>query len=193
MVCIAIGGALYVNHEAYKDVGLWLMVTLSSILALLKDIRSSKRLPDFDGKQDTVDTMKKIITFALLGTLVVMGCRTLQPGADPFVVRTEQALKTADSTFNFVFRVEDSNYTFWQQNSPKFVEFCEKLKVPTQYQVETLPLASVMILQVNDLKNAYKANKTASGSNALYTALLTLQSAATQATAWSNIVVDWNR
>ena len=139
--------------------------------------------------EETTHNMK-LKNILALSCVILVGCiAPLKPGADPLVVRTEQSLKVSDATFNFVLHVEDSNHAFWKQNVPGFVNFCEWLRTPTPYEASTLPRCNALLLTVNDLKNKYKSAKTEANSNALYTIVLTLDATASQATAWSNIIV----
>lgn len=121
---------------------------------------------------------------------VFIGCRTVQPGSDLLVVRTEQALTTAGATFDFVLRLDNSHRVFWRTNAPAFHGFCEWLRTPLFYNyTNVVPRAVAMQLEVDDLKLAYKSAKSSSNSNALFTALGTLSAAIAQSTSWSNIIL----
>lgn len=134
--------------------------------------------------------MKATTFFALpLIGLALWGCATLQPGADPLVVRVEQAETSAKSSFQLVLSVDQLDRGFWRTNAPAFHGYCEWLRVPTAYQVtNTLPRYRVLLLSLDDVKRDYKAAR--SSSNALFTALATLNSAANQASAWLQIVTN---
>lgn len=135
--------------------------------------------------------MKKVlIGFLLAAVVALIGCTALKPGADPLVVRTEQTLSTASPTFDLVLRLDQANRPWWQSNAPAFHTFCEWLRTRTPYQNTNAMRCIVMQFNVDDLKLAYKANKTATDSNALYTALLTLSSAMSQSSSWINIVTN---
>lgn len=122
--------------------------------------------------------------------LIVPGCATLAPGADPLVVRTEQVQSIAGPGIDFVLHFDNADRGFWRTNAPPFHNFCEWLRTPIPYtNGTTLPRAILMQVNVDDLKQAYKFSKTSGNSNALYTALGTLSAALNQATSWSNIVV----
>lgn len=121
--------------------------------------------------------------------MILVGCAVLKSGSDPLVVRTEQALTLANGTFDFVLHTEHVNRSFWQTNAPAFANFCDWLRTPVPYGGSNVARCVEMQLNVDDLKLAYKASKTASNSNALFSAWSTLNAAVSQAGSWSNIVV----
>lgn len=130
-----------------------------------------------------------LVGISMLVFLAISGCVRLQPGADPLVVRVEQTETIAYSTFDMVLNVNNANRPFWRTNAPPFHSFCEWLRQPITVNVtNTLPRAAAMIMQMNVVKNDYKAGK--AGSNAVNTILITLQSALNQASAWSVIVTN---
>ena len=121
---------------------------------------------------------------------ILQGCATIAPGADPLVVRVEQGESTASATFDLVLNQDNSNRAFWMTNAPVFHVFCEWLRTPTTYTTSTLPRCVVIQLSVDDLKVAYQSSKTASNSNALWTAWGTLSAALAQAQSWAYIVTN---
>lgn len=130
-----------------------------------------------------------LILFAAVGAFLFMGCARLQPGADPIVVRTEQALTVAQGSFQLVLRTDELDRGFWRTNAPGFHNFAESLRVPTPYQVtNTLPRWRVYLLSVNDVKHDYKRGRAA--SNALAAAVIGLESLQTQSANWLNIVTN---
>jgi len=132
--------------------------------------------------------MKKLTLIPLIA-LTLLGCAHLMPGADPLVVRTEQAQSGANATFDFVLHLDDNNRGFWRTNAPAFHQFCEWLRTPLQYKAsQEVPRAVLMQLDVDDLKTAYKMNKSAANSNVLFTAVGTLTYAIGQSMSWSNII-----
>lgn len=132
--------------------------------------------------------MKKLIT-VFIATLIV-GCATLNPGADPLVVRTEQTLSAARYTFDFVLNVDNLNRSFWITNAPALHNFCEWLRTPQTYGTNTVARCVVMQLNVDDLKLAYKASKNTGSSNALWSAWSVLNAAVDQTVSWSNIITS---
>jgi len=130
------------------------------------------------------------ITGAIAGLafVIIQGCATLSPTADPFVVRVEQTQTTASSTFDLVLNVDNANRAFWVTNAPAFHQFCEWLRTPQTYQ--TLPVPRVVAIQLNvdDLKRSYITSKTTGTSNALWSAWSVMDTAVGQASSWYNIV-----
>lgn len=138
------------------------------------------------GTETQQSNMKKIKT--LLALVALTGCVALQPGADPLVVRTEQALRAGNATFKFVLHVNQNDRGFWAQNAPAFGAFCDWLRTPTMFRSNSVARCDAMLLNVNALKHSYQGNKSVYTSNTLYVALATLQAATAQAGSWSNIV-----
>ena len=131
--------------------------------------------------------MKKL---SLLPILFLFGCATLNPGADPFVVRIEQGQSVAQSTFDFVLNLDNADRGFWKTNAPAFHQFCEWLRAPVVYS--NSPLQRVIAIQANvqDLKVAYKSARDAGHSNTLFLSWTVLDTALGQAGAWSQIVTN---
>jgi len=117
------------------------------------------------------------------------GCAAVKPGNDPLVVRTEQFLTTAQGTFLLTLQVDNVDRGYWRKQAPAFHAFCEELRAPTPYQItNTLPRYRVALLSLDDVKRDYQQARTS--SNALFTALTTLQSLTSQAGAWLTIVTN---
>lgn len=127
--------------------------------------------------------------FVWLLFTAVISCVTLKPGSDPLVVRTEQTLSVANASFDFVLHVDNADRGFFRTNTPALHTFCEWLRTPIPYYGSNQPRAVEIQLNVDDLKLAYQAAKTANNSNALVAAWWTLNAAILQANSWSNIVV----
>lgn len=105
------------------------------------------------------------------------------------MVRAEQTEAAAKSTFDLVLSVDHADRGFWRTNSPAFHAFAEWLRQPQVVRVtNVLPRASAMILSLNNIKGEYVFSK--SYSNALVSAIAVLQSAATEANAWSIIITN---
>ena len=119
---------------------------------------------------------------------VLIGCATLQPGADPLVVRAEQLETAATASFDLVVNLDDANRTFWRTNAPAFHNFSEWLRTPIVVGpgTNTMRRGLAMISQVDAAKLQYKAST--SQSNVLLTAITILSSAIDQSTAWATIV-----
>lgn len=129
--------------------------------------------------------------FAALALSIVMAvtiftaCTSLQPGADPLVVRTEQLETVAKTTFDAVLKVDHTDRGFWRTNAPAFHKFCEWLRQTQVIGNKQLPRASAMILTLDNIKVDYKAGR--ASSNALVTAVTTLQGTLTAANSWLSI------
>lgn len=122
--------------------------------------------------------------------LFIMGCATLNPGANAFIVRVEQGQSIAGTTFDLVLNLDNDARPFWRTNAPAFHQFCEWLRAPVVYS--NAPLQRVLAMQANvqDLKVAYKATRDAGNSNNLFLAWTVLDTAIGQAGAWSMIVTN---
>jgi hypothetical protein len=121
-------------------------------------------------------------------SLLLAGCATLNPGADPFVVRVEQTQTAAGATIDMVLRIDNADRGMWKSNAPAFHNFCEWMRTPTPYGSNTLPRSVVLQLNVDDLKLAYRASRSTGSSNALYSAWSVLQTVFSQSASWSNII-----
>lgn len=142
-----------------------------------------------------MNKIKSVIVLAMLSLALILtstGCAPLQPGADPVVVRAEQAEAAASSSFHLALQLDQLDRGFWRTNAPAFHGYCEWLRIPTPYQTTTiLPRYRVLLLSFDDVKLDYKAGRAT--SNILFTAVTTLQSAASQAEAWLTIVSSTNQ
>jgi hypothetical protein len=125
---------------------------------------------------------------ALLAAAALVGCAHLQAGADPFVVRVEQGLTTANASFDLVLRLDNADRGFWRTNAPAFHNFCEWLRTPVGFGVTNVPRAIAMQINVDDLKVRYQAERGAGNSNALWLAWKVLEGAGLQAGSWQTIV-----
>lgn len=130
------------------------------------------------------------LTFVLLLPVVALldGCATLDPNADPLVVRTEQIQRGADATFDFVLHVDNADRGFWRTNAPAFHTFCEGLRTMVPYGTGTIQRVLAAELNVQQLKVRYKTNRDSGNSNALFQASSALSTLVVQANSWSNIV-----
>lgn len=131
------------------------------------------------------------LSFAILYPigLLLNGCATLDPNADPFVVRTEQLQKQADATVDFVLGVDNADRGFWRTNAPAFHNFCEYLRTPIPVSpTHNSPRVLAIEANVQQLKVQYKANRSAGNSNLLFQVSSELAVLVSQAGSWSNIV-----
>lgn len=130
------------------------------------------------------------LMLSLSASALLLGCVALRPGADPLVVRTEQTLQTAGSTFDLVLRLDHSDRGFWRTNAPGFHNFCEWLRAPLYVTPPGTNLARALALQLqlDTVKREYKAAR--ANSSDVLTALSTLQSALNQAGAWAGVITN---
>lgn len=140
---------------------------------------------------------RKIAAYCLLAFWVVCitdvivwtGCVTIQPGSEPFVVRVEQSQLVASGSIDFILHLDNADRGFWKTNAPALHQFCEWLRTPLPYATTaTVSRAQLIQLNVQDLKVAYKTNRTATASNTLWVAWNVLDTAVQQSRSWSNIV-----
>jgi len=130
--------------------------------------------------------MKKLTL--LVPIIILAACATLNPKADPFVVRVEQTQSVASATFDAVLRLDNTDRSFWMSNAPAFHRFCEWGRTPMAHISGIRPRFVVMQLNVDDLKTAYKNEKSAGNSNKLFLSLSVLKDALNQANSWSNVI-----
>ncbi len=129
-------------------------------------------------------TLMLAVAFICAGLFI--GCAHLQPGADSLIVRAEQIETVADSAFDSVVKLDSSNRQFWLTNAPAFHQFAEWLRQPVPVGTNTLRRGIAMVTQLNSAKLDYRQNH--SQSNLLISLTLDLQSAVTQAQAWTTII-----
>jgi hypothetical protein len=123
--------------------------------------------------------------------LITAGCAPLQPGADPIVVRTEQAETVGKAAFDLILHVDNGNRSFFATNAPPFHEFCDWLRVPQTIEgTNTQPRVVALILSLDDVKLDYQRGLTT--SNALWVACTTFEGLVSQAQAWSNVILPQN-
>jgi len=128
------------------------------------------------------------ISFVVLCAFLT-SCAQLRPGADPLVIRAEQTESAAKVTFDLVLNIDNADRGFWRTNAPAFHNFVEWLRQPQiVWPPNVLPRASAMILSLNTIKVEYALSL--QSSNALVSAIAVLQSAATEANAWSIVITN---
>lgn len=148
---------------------------------------------------DTETRSKPPVAIWLLGALLAgamaLGCRTpLQPGADALVVRAEQFEQQAKASLQFVLETDHLDREFFKASLPSFHAFCSDLRAPVPYQVtNTLPRWRVAVLTLDDSILAYKSVKSASGSNALVAAQLSLSNLVSLANSWVLVATNLSR
>lgn len=127
-----------------------------------------------------------LLVFLAAASLLFTGCVTLDPSARAIVVRTEQALTIADATFDTAVHIDDANRELSKANVPAFHAFCEWLREPVIIPPLTTaePRAHALLKSTLAVKNAYKAQPTATNHEKLIASLAALETATAQAQIW---------
>jgi hypothetical protein len=123
----------------------------------------------------------------------IVGCASIAPGNDPIVVNAERAQQYAESTFDLVLTIDNSNRPLWESKAPAFHDFCEWLRQPQQAFLADGTATNVqrdiaMQLNLDKVKLDYKASKVS--SNAVLEAVATLESAERQASSWLSVITN---
>jgi hypothetical protein len=132
---------------------------------------------------------------ALFAVLFLVGCQfsgvKYAPGADPLVVQTEALEKRAQNAFDLMLHADNGNRTFFLTNAPGFHGACEWLRTPIDYHGTTMVArAQCIVLQLDDVKNDYKASR--ANSNQLSAAGSILESTLSQVQIWLPTIVGTN-
>lgn len=130
--------------------------------------------------------MKRILL--LVAAVLLAGCASIEPGADPLIVNTERAETIAKGSFDLVAQVDNTDRGFWRTNAPAFHNFVEWLRKPETNDDVVLPRGLALIWKADDLKLRYKSGR--ANSNDLSAAVIELSTASDQAGAWLTIVTN---
>ncbi|MEQ2008125.1 MAG: hypothetical protein ABMA26_15110 [Limisphaerales bacterium] len=106
--------------------------------------------------------------------LVLTGCATLQPGADPLVVRCQQAEATAFATFDTFVHLVADHETKVRATVPAAYTFAEWLRAKGP---DGTPRGLAMISSLGNVRRAYAASRTPEHKASLVSALAALQAA----------------
>ena len=122
--------------------------------------------------------MKRTIAL-LIFTLAfhLAGCASLQPGADPVVVRCQQAERVAFSTFDTFVHLVADNEVRVKSIAPAAFDFAEWLRAK---QLDGTPRGLSMISSLGRVRRAYEANRSADNKASVLSALAALQAAVTE-------------
>jgi hypothetical protein len=121
------------------------------------------------------------LAFAVL--VLLSGCKTLQPGADPVVVRTEQSLTIAQATFDTFLKLDDADRPLVKHQLPAVHNFAEWLREPMPISPGSTVIVArwaEMVAAADRVKLAYQANRTPENRANLVTALATLEVAVSE-------------
>lgn len=126
--------------------------------------------------------MKTLRSLALVlfafAAIVFTGCAGLKPGADPLVVRCEQAEQVAFSTFDtFVHLVADHEAEV-KARVPAAYVFAEWLRAKAP---DGQPRGLAMVASLGSVRRAYAANRTPERKASLLSALAALQASVGEA------------
>src|SRR5947209_15503639 len=118
--------------------------------------------------------------FASLALLGCAGCAALDKGADPIEVRAEQTIQTASDTMDLFIGVEYDNQALIEAKLPAVHQFAEYLreKIPNDVNDASkgaTPRGIGLIDSVNQVRRAYKANRTPENKASLAAAVAALQ------------------
>lgn len=124
----------------------------------------------------TVPVVKPPVGLIALATAVWLtaGCATLNPSADPVEVRAEQTVSIAFSTFDTFLKIESQQEARLITAAPGVVKFADWLREPTP---GGLPRGLSIIESANNVRRAYKANRSAENRASLISALAAVESA----------------
>jgi hypothetical protein len=109
------------------------------------------------------------------------GCASILPGHDPVVVRAEQSLQIAFTTFDTFLKLEHDNKARVKEKVPEVHKFAEWLREPVQFEGKSVPRGVSIIQSANNVKTAYKRNRTEANKANLVTALAAVESAVREA------------
>lgn len=148
--------------------------------------KTETSLPDATSSTKAGGVTGLLVAFGAASLLFVTGCTALDPGSRAIVVRTEQSLTVADSTFDTVVRIDNSHRQFFQTNAAAFHAFAEWLRQPVTLAglTNSWPRGIAIIRSADTVKNAYKAQPTTNNYAALINSLATVEAATAQAQSW---------
>ena len=119
--------------------------------------------------------MKFFAAIALACALVfASGCATLAPNADPVEVRAEQTVATAFETMTLFLKLELQHEEALRTKAPRVVAFAKWL---TDRQADGTPRGVAIIKSANEVRRAYKLNRSAENRANLLAALAAVESA----------------
>ena len=115
----------------------------------------------------------RILPLLLLLSLAP-GCATLDPKADPVEVRAEQAVSIAFSTFDTFLKLELAQEARLKKSAPACVDFAKWL---TERQPDGKARGLSLIESANNVRRAYKLNRSPENRASLISALAAIESA----------------
>ena len=124
-----------------------------------------------------------LLLAAIMSASILCGCAPLAPGSRAIVVRAEQSITVANSTFDTAVHIDDANRSFWRTNLPAFHQFCEWLRAPVVIAplTNSFPRGLAIVRSADLVKNEYKSSNSTNDYAALINSLAIVESATTQA------------
>lgn len=110
----------------------------------------------------------------ILLAVSLAGCSTLNPNADPVLVRTEQVERVAFDTFDTYVRLVAAHEAKVKQVAPVAYQFAEWLRAKGP---DGKPRGIAMVKSLDATRRAYKANRSAANKASLLSALAVIESA----------------
>ncbi len=120
----------------------------------------------------------RILSILAFAALCFTGCKSIDKNADPVVVNAERTLSIAFSTFDTFLKLEKQNQATVKAKAPKVHTFAEWLR---EKDSTGMSRGLSFIKAANEVKQAYKHNRTAENRANLVTALAVLQASVDQA------------
>lgn len=118
--------------------------------------------------------MKTIVRLlSILALATFAGCASLQPGADPIIVRAQQTERVAFETFDTFLRLEHKHAARIRSAAPAVSKFAEWLREPQPDG----PRGIALVRSLGNVRRAYAAAKTPDNKARLSTALDALSAA----------------
>lgn len=101
------------------------------------------------------DAVERVLTFVALALLTfgLGGCRSVEPGHDPLIVRVEQAETLAFATFDTFLKIEHAQRANTRLYFPEAHAFAEHLR---ERRPDGQPRGIGYILDLQEVKSAYR-------------------------------------
>lgn len=111
------------------------------------------------------------------------GCATMSKGADPVVVRAEQSISLANSTFDLAVHLDNADRALSQSKAPAFHSFCEWLRTPVIIAplTNSFPRGLAIVRSADTVKQTYESTHSTNDYAILVSSLAVVESATAQA------------
>lgn len=140
----------------------------------------------------------RVPIFFLAGMLALgglTGCATLDKNADPIEVRAEQTISMAEDTIDAFMAIEFDNDALVKEKAPAIHDFANWLAAPIPWpdgstwpdgSHTTGPRGLVIVQSANDMRRAYKTNRSPENKASLVAALAALEETLRQVQGYIN-------